>query len=308
MKANSVDAGKRPPEFKFGMIATKLDDLAIAIQNRVKRHPIHSELRQLHAGLPALLSNTVNVAHWTWRAIRMLTLDPLHREFPSKELATAVPPLSRALLDSLMTFVFVFDKPSDRAAWYYASGWREAREYHDALVRRHGSDPSWAAYLQKHGAWVDSHEKDTGIGPAMRIQPKLATVKWKMKGDTQGWWPIPSKMAKRCSDRNRGDFLAYLYDRYYGELSQDAHLSYMGLARRGGILHDQHLDTSNPERYRSDNVFKALAFYFGLIAEVAAYAGLKEQVTTLRTVWASIPEQAALEDLWARRYRKLLGG
>src|SRR5687768_8461976 len=98
-----------PPSFAFSTIATDLDDLATAIQNRVKRDPKWSELKQLHDGLPALLSNMVNVAHWTWRAIRMLTLDPLHGDSPPKALAVAVPPLARALLDSLMTVVFVFD-------------------------------------------------------------------------------------------------------------------------------------------------------------------------------------------------------
>lgn len=301
MENDSAKEGDSAP--RYVVPTTELDDLATAIQNRVTRNPKLGELRQLHPGLSALLSNTVNVAHWTWRAIRMLTVEPRFKESPPKELAVAVPPLARALLDSLMTIVFVLDEPGDRTAWYYVSGWREARELQDDLVARHSADPDWTDYLQKHGAWVDSHEKDTSIGRAERAKPELATAKW----PKPGWWPIPGRMPAQCAHPDRAVFLAYLYDRYYGELSQDAHLSYMGLARRGGILHDQHVDTLGPERYRSDNAFKALTFYLALLSEVAAYFGLTEQVTKLQTIWAGIPvQQATATDLWTRRYKKLL--
>ncbi|HYO98356.1 MAG TPA: hypothetical protein VER33_27815 [Polyangiaceae bacterium] len=231
-------------EISFYPMATRLDDLAQAVALRIDREH-RAGIEDYHRGLPAFLKFNVRTGAATFRAIRYLTLDRQAGHGPAPALATSVPPLARTLLEALMGIVFLYDDPAVNTEQYYRSGWRDAYEIHQRLVGRYGSDPRSRDYLTGHSAWVASHEADCRITAANRADPS-----------TVSRFPNPGKMTgrtrkdgERTKSEKRRAFLMYLNDWFYGELSQDAHMTYMGLARRGSMLDDQ--NSLQVEAYRS---------------------------------------------------------
>lgn len=155
-------------------------------------------------------------------------MDQRHRERPPARLVVAVPPIARTLLEGLMTTAFIFEDPGPRLDWYYRSGWCEAALLQKTLDSQFASRPEWAAKLDEHRAWVAHHIADLSLTPVEIADPKQAVAKTK-------WWPNPGRM-KDIARGGTADFLKLVNLKFYGELSADAHLSYMGLVRRGGIL------------------------------------------------------------------------
>jgi hypothetical protein len=119
------------------------------------------------------------------------------------------------------------------------------------------------------------------------------------------WFPNPGGMHREAQTQLVKDFFRFLDDWHYGRLSQDSHLSYMGLVRRGGVLSDEHLG-ENQERYRSQVSLTALTLYVALLSEVIIHAGLPFEKRRIRNVWEYIDAYPGAAELWKERYEAVL--
>jgi len=300
-----TNSGRTPgdvAEVRFKNIAEALRELPVAIVNRIERER-WGNLQGLHAGLPTLLTHTIRVAAATWDAIEVLVLTKRHGELLPSRLAVAVPPLERTLLDSLMAIVFILEDPADRTDWYYRSGWREMSQAHAFFVQEIGSRPEWAPFLAEHRAWIDSHNAEYGITADELADPKKATMRWQQQGH---FWPNPGKM-KKLARGSTADFLSLLNAWFYGQLSGDSHLSYMGLVRRGGVLRDQH-DGPTRDQYRSSMTLSAIVIYLALLSEIIATASLPAEAKRALAVWEEVQVTFSGDLLSTKRYRTLLMG
>jgi hypothetical protein len=259
-------------------------------------------LEALHRGLPALLTNTIQVAVNVWAAVLRISFD----ERPPAELSTAVPPLARSTLESLISLLFIFESPTDRLNWFYRAGWRAAVAELRDRESRFGHDPDWAAHLNEHRRWVDAHEADLGITDEERKDPDSATNAWG-KGN-KGYWPNPGRMIGTIANGTpRRRFLDLLAARFYGRLSADSHLSYLGLAARGGVLHGYHAGEVREDN-RSKQLLTALTVHIAFLSEVVATVGLSEQACRMREVWKHVAPHLPAKELWDSRYDALLVG
>ena len=282
-----------PPVIHYGPIATDLEEPPKAILNRIRTERQRS-LEGIHKGLPALLKSVARVADATWRAVKYLALDKRHGDAPPASLAVAIPPLARTFLDHLMLVIFIVEAPADRATWYYRSGWREAAELQKRLDARYGADPSWTNFLTSHRQWVQSHEPDLAITPQERADPRLATARWRKPG----WWPNPGKIQSLSNDPANRAFLQFVSDWYYGRLSQDSHLSYMGMVRQAGILQDD----QPIEAYRNQAVLSAITLYVALLSEIVVAASLPYEAKRVRRIWGHLKDYGDAAELWTARY------
>jgi hypothetical protein len=158
--------------------------------------------------------------------------------------------------------VLIFDRPAANMSWYFASGWKEAAATHERIRERHGGNPDWTEWLSRHEQAV--------LGAKLSANPPSAQ-------DIRDivWWPNPGSMLSPPErrrgvfwrDQGRRDFLAFLNDWYYGRLSGDSHLSYLGLAERGGIFFGDVPEPELPQQeetrelYRSRVVFTSVAIF-----------------------------------------------
>lgn len=138
------------PALPFDTIQKPLDDLLLATANSIER-----SWPQQYSGnddLKVFLLGTVKILANTYNSIRYLAADKPVNSERKLEFSVSIPPLSRTILDSLFTFVFIFDDPQNRISWYHKSGWRELFEEHQRYKTAYANNPAWTDYL----AWGDS--------------------------------------------------------------------------------------------------------------------------------------------------------
>jgi len=104
-------------------------------------------------------------------------------------------------------------------------------------------------------------------------------------------------------------FLEYLNDWFYRDLSAESHLSGYGLMRRGGVLlaPDKHENREEMLRkYKSDQVSITITLLLALASEIEAHFlfGLAERI---KYVWCILNAYSiAARELYDRRYSALL--
>lgn len=288
-----------PRVIQIAPIAIALEELPIALANRIMREK-RSELEQLHKGLPTLLANIVRVSGATWKAVAALTLDKRHGE-----LATAVPPLARTFLESAMTIVFLGENTHDRVTWYFRAGWVDAVEEYRQREARFGTLPDWGKWSSVHLEWLDSHDLDLKITPQEKLKPRSALRRWE-KTNKRGFFPNAGSMWRTTLDPWRRSFLVFVNEWFYGKLSQDAHLSYLGLARRGAVVADEATEHQR-DAYRSNVCLAALALYLAVLSEAAQLVGLPSEKQRLRGLWEHTLASLEVSELWVERYKHLIG-
>jgi hypothetical protein len=116
--------------FDLGLISREMNELPGAIYQRIRRE----RRAQLGEPLFLFLELLVRVSGDTWDTIRFICRDKLEQG-RRLEFVYAVPPLTRTLLDSLLTIIFIFDNPDTHIRWYYAGGWRPSSRPRNAGLR-----------------------------------------------------------------------------------------------------------------------------------------------------------------------------
>lgn len=130
----------------YKLIREQLDRLLESVPNKLEREWPKSTTASTPAAF-FVVFGTAKVVGNTFKTIRFLCSEKSPDSRHRPEMALAVPPLTRTILDSLYTFIFLFEDLSTRADWYMCSGWRELAEYIDRAKRDYGSDPNWVEYL-----------------------------------------------------------------------------------------------------------------------------------------------------------------
>jgi hypothetical protein len=298
----------KPTTLDLSPLRDLFRELPTAIINRIKRERFR-ELIASHEGIPDTLRMIVKVSEAAWGSIRFLCTDLGDVPARKVEFCTAVPPLTRSLLDSLFSLIFIFDDPTPNMRWFLASGWKDLKRHHERLLARHGADPAWAAWLKMH------EEKVRFIAQRAAITPDEEAGKIEVD-----WWPIPGAMVKvKASkgrklvpwrDLKRREFLAHMNERYYGQLSADSHVSYTGLDFRGHLFLEgpEIEDESDDERvdrfdvFRSNVVMQSMALYAALFSEVVGQLKLPYEANRLRFFWNHCKDYPNVKELYDLRY------
>jgi hypothetical protein len=248
---------------------------------------------------------TFRVALNTYNTIVFICAEKPPDPFRKLEFAISCPPLVRTLADSLFNVVFVLEDIEQRTAWYYRSGWRENQERLARYSEAYGSREEWKEWFQVFTAMQEKTAAHWQISKEERQNPKLID-----------YWPIPSQiirfgLKKEDALPDTRAFLQFINDWFYRELSQESHLSYPGLARRGGILMES--DEKAPsaqdklERNRSTQMIMALTLLLALCSEIEQRFnfGFKQRLMVL---WGILADALPIpKEVYTARYAKLLG-
>lgn len=279
-----------PP--RFTPIRIKLEDLVTAVCNRID-HEQQAWLKSRHGVLPVLLKSAVKVAQAEFRAIVHLVHDPRDGQSPPAELAIVVPPVARTFVDALYTVMFVCDDLPGRGSFYVKSGLASASGYHSRLFGRYGADPQHSQWFQDHQGWIDSHE--TADKPTVQELQNPKSLRW----------PNPGGMRRQMRSTDAQSFMGFVDEWFYRHLSQDAHLTYMGLARNASmVLVDQ--PPATLKAFRENMFTTALALFVALLSEVIVEARLPSEARRVEEVWRYLLPIGSVADLWRERYEKVL--
>jgi len=294
--------------FHLEKIAEPLNQIPVAIYNRIQRE----RRRELGEPLFLYLEMMIRVSGDTWRAARFLSSNRLEhgREV---QFLFAVPPLTRTILDALLTVIFMFDDAAINVRRYYAGAWRDRYEKHHQLLQAHGTNPSWATRLR-----VDMADIDQIATLANIRQEERDDLDRCLRGDTKekprvSYWPNPGRFGKsfQLNDPRRAEFVRHMNEWYYGALSQDSHLGFSGLQRRGG-MYAEPVDGFDLDRHHTDcrTLFMAemLTTYSALLSEVSCQLAFDHEKKRLRDdVWAYL-DHSDLDaaGLYKERYEEWL--
>lgn len=287
-----------PGPLDFRVIRDHLDTALEALTNLIDRD--WPERLATIPGARAFFLTTMKVATTTYDTVRYLVRDYPRDSTPRPEHAISIPPLSRSLLDQLFTVVFLGEDLPARTAWYYKAGWREGKEVHARYTERFGnrSRVEWLEY----GRFLDSIRVEWGISDEEAAQPKLID-----------YWPIPSQMLRRQDlQPDTRAFLEYLVAWSYKALSQEAHLSFPGLARRGAPLllpRGQEERTRELAKRKSEGMLTTITLILALATEAEHLLHYGTVRDRLAFVWRVLIEHwGEARDFFEMRYARILEG
>jgi hypothetical protein len=283
----------QPRRLNFELIREDLDSVLWATILKVEREP-NSQLARLQLAREQLLIMLLRARN-SYRTIRFVAADtpPDPNRRPAYMLS--IPALNRMILDITFNVLYLFEDLEARFIWFLKAGWREQFEEFTRLNGTYGRYAEWKVYLEG----FDLHLK-TGA---------------RLAGISQDEWPNPGKMPKlqvKAGGQSPAlEFLQYLNDWFYRDLSQEAHSSAWGAVRTAAIF----LAELNPtafdipvdwDRVRAVNVGRTLGLMLSLFSEVEGYFrfGLNER---FRYLWCLIGEHVPeTKELYEKRYDSLL--
>ena len=127
------------------------------------------------------------------------------------------------------------------------------------------------------------------------------------------WWPLPGKLTRPkrdgthyVRDSDTRAFLIHLNDWYYGELSGDSHLSYLGMLRRGGPLVESPSQPAILLKSASTAFLNSVTLYLALMSEIVVGARLPTEAVALLRLWAHFQDWQRARELQELRYRRAL--
>jgi hypothetical protein len=283
----------------FGLVKDALDKLLRAVENKIEREwPLRLGGTVWHAG-PFLFAT--KVARWTYVASLYLLADSPPDPSRHLEYAVVVPPLNRTILDMTFSAVFIFDDFDDRLCWYLHSGLDEVQRKIQRFKVQYGADPAWSTFFARIGAAESPFLKNRdavcrGRAPAYK-----------------GRFPHPGKIISGSipfKDASRLDFLKYLNDWFYRDLSSSAHGHWSGLAERAAQVLRMQVDDDTQQRYaqkyKSDCIMQQITLILCLLSEIVVAADFdnKAQATYLWGILTSYWGEA--KEVYEKRYQHLL--
>jgi hypothetical protein len=292
-----------PKSIDFAAIGEPLNKLLVAIGNKLSRE-WPSKYRHVIGGREFFVIN-MRIAHMTYISALYLGGDEtaVKRQLPA--LSVSLPVLNRAILDSLFTVLFVLEDVANRCIWFRESDWKESRLELDRYIAEYGNQPGWKSYLEDFSKACDMGLTLTNLVPSQIANPKSLRS-----------WPNPGAMVTHGVSPNvplssLQQFVQYLNDFFYIDLSQQAKLGGWGIAKRGAFLMDEIRslpDTNEQMRvYRYGQMGQAVALALALASEIEAHFnfGLRQDALYVWNVAA--PNIVVVNEVYEKRYRALLG-
>lgn len=274
----------------FAVLRDQLEKLFTTVENLLERE-VPKKLPKAPSIGPYLLL-VFRLNRQTFDAIRYLCANKTEpgESLPRPEFGLAVPPLNRVILDTSMTLTFLFEEPDARMEWFAKAGWREMRLEADQMKADFGQLPKWKAYLEEtYEPFLKEMASQIGIS-----EEEAADARTRIK-----YWPNPGKMVKHGIKEGAPmpasrRFLSRLDKALYGAVSQESHLSPLGVAKRGAYVADMHELDSDARRerlrgYVSDQVFMAITLMLLLssILDERFELGLEDRI---RDPWDMLAE------------------
>ncbi|MEK6408364.1 MAG: hypothetical protein AABN34_15505 [Acidobacteriota bacterium] len=298
-----------PYDLDYNVIRDDLMSVLLATTNKIEREwpPRYNRVDSARE----IVLVTVRLAINTFGTIAYLCADTPDDFRRDRIFCLSVPPLSRTILESVLTIMFLLEDLPSRSEWFWKTGHREMSEALKRYEKHYGNNPQWRRVIARLGGYVRNPP------PFLRLtNQEVADPSKKIPR-----WPNPGRMAgykKNNQSPTESIFwMAYLNDWYYGSLSGQTHLSAHGLLARGHFLSPMetlvrlHGDRAEEtvrqdlKRFRDDQIFTAIIMILALVSEIELHFqfGLNERLKYLWVLIAGSSDYA--KDVYDRRYSRL---
>ena len=246
-------------------------------------------------GAPVIIRLHLEISYSAYQATRYLYAEMPEDPKRKPEFLTVGPPIQRSMLDGLFNIVYLGLDLEKATHEYYRGVWKETLQYYRRYKKKYGQKPDWQDCLE-------------GLE---KLVAELARSEKLNEADygTVNRWPTPGDMCRRTLPKGTKDFFLHLQEWFYRSYSQEDHLSWPGLARRGVIfLRDlkSEPDQEYVKKQKSDQLYRALLILLMTLSEVNAQFsfGFHTQLQYIWTILLNYFDET--RELYDLRYRALL--
>ena len=270
-----------------------LDTLLIAASNKLEREWPASV--PCTPSSPVYLRAFVLVSRNIYRTMGYFCADKPPDPDRKPEYASAAGPLARVILEIVFNVVFMLEDLPARTERFEKAGWRSMAEDLEKFTKAYGEDPDWSPYLKTFG----DHVIEGGRGFFRLTDTEFENPRSIKK------WPLPGGMRDEAS-AELADFLGYLRDWFYKNLSEEAHVNWIGLVRlSAGLMGDfgGAVDVDwNLKKQKSDTLATTVILLLVLLSELemSLKIGLGSKIPYL---WRIMNEGfLSSKEVYLRRY------
>lgn len=307
-KVLKCDVDRGDTRLDYNVISDDLMTVLQATINKIERE-WPDDYKHIDSARELILVTT-KLAINTFHTILYICADKPDDPKRERRFCLSVPPLSRTILESLLTLLFVLEDLPKYSSWFYKSGYREWAEALERYETEYGDAEEWKPFIDKLRRVVSDPPAFLSVSADEKAEPKKLA-----------YWPNPGRMVKLLEKDHPGSsaitHMKYLNDWYYRQLSGQTHLNVHGLSERGLFFSPrevlERLFGSEAEsvverefsKYRNDQVWTALMLTLALVSEIELHFGF-ELAERLKYLWALIGNYSDYaNDLYARRYSSL---
>lgn len=224
-----------------------------------------------------------------------------------KMLVISAAPLVRTLFEELLTLIYLFHEFPTLILQFERTGYYDLfREVAHAECF-HGNDSEWKSYLAKQRTQLDRQASKLQLSVDEISNPK----KW------IGEWPTPGKMISKVKkdypNSKSIPFMEFLYSWLYRTLSEDSHLGFHGLIRRGSHFAKKALTHKFGDKtdekmkeaydtYRMEMVWTTFTLVLAICTEINAHFGF-DRAAKIESLWQIMIKHSDLsKQFYDRRY------
>ena len=304
---------EQPPAFNFGAIRDRFHRLLVRAGNQLERE-WPDKYASAGSGQMILLQ-LVRLAITNYKTIAFTCSDVNDGANRDPLLALSTPPLNRTILEIIVSVLYLLEDIPGHTDEFFRAAWRDEREMLDKYQERYGGRPKWDAYIDVRSKGQAKLKKSLGITP--EEEADLNRIRF---------WPKPFKAIGRLRREhptsNAVNYIQFLDDWLYRELSTQSHLEPRGLGELGlyfvgmkdlqiisGDDRDgvrERLDHKIQE-FRTTQVWIAVTLIMSLVSEIEAHFGygMKEDLLYFWALFSAHSETS--QEIFKERYEALLG-
>lgn len=218
-----------------------------------------------------------------------------------KFLSLSVTPLVRSVFEILYILIYFFDDVPERTKFFLVTMYREQKRLLDIWEKNYGNIPEWKDRIKETKNFLDK------IKPLFKNdfgQVAFESVDWDNLKNVR--FPSLGKIKESFKVKNpeMSNFLQFLDDMWYRELSVFSHCEPFCLVQIQPILLDRNLEQL--KNFKNENFWLSLTSIMCIASEIeiALNFGLKNE---LNHIWKVIINHSSTpKEIYEMRYQKLL--
>lgn len=309
-KMEDAQFGKEKEPFNYKLVQENIDELCIAIPRLIERR---WPKKYAHVDSARIIfSQSFRIAVNTYATIFFIIAD-IDYYARQKVFSLSLAPLVRTLFEQLVAFIFLLQDVPRYIPLLFKTGYVERVIQLKHAEKYHGEKAVWKPYIETLKKQIDLEAKTAGLTPDEIANPKKKI----------GHWPTPGAMLDRLrrdgtASQSTLDYVEYIKDWLYRELSGQTHLNVSGITMRGVHLSDESAKRvfgeddwekrrdEKMEEYRQKQVWLTIVLMLSIVSEIEGHFHFGRNHKA-REVWTHLNTHSDIAlDFWEARYSNLL--
>lgn len=259
-----------------------------------------------------ILSQSFRIAFNTYATIFFIIAD-VDYYARQKTFALSLAPLVRTLFEQLIAFIFFMQDIPRYIPLLFKTGYVERVIQLKHTEKYHGEKPAWQKYIKGLKKQIDLEARSAQLSPEEIASPRKMI----------GRWPTPGAMLDRlrrdtAASQDTIDYVEYIKDWLYRELSGQTHLNVSGITMRGVLLSEESAKQvfqgenweeqrdEKLEEYRLKQVWLTIILMLSIVSEIEGHFQFGRNQKA-REVWTILNKHSDIAlDFWEARYSNLL--